>query len=223
VGRTSTALGELIVEDPDDPDAEDEDGGVLAPVDANLAASAAKPSFWQSLARGVKGLVVRKADSKPASLPPDELAHLFAAEFPLPLAHFSREKLRDSFNASRGRHRRHHAIDLPAVRGTPVLAVVDGYVERMGRDRRGGKVIYLRDTSNRYTFYYAHLSKHEPDIRPGDRVTRGQKLGEVGSTGRVFGGPHLHFAIFRTPENETSTPWRGLVVNPYLVFVSRVR
>jgi murein DD-endopeptidase MepM/ murein hydrolase activator NlpD len=205
---------------------ESEDGGIQAPVDSLLPngravptleeiQSPAKRSFWKSLARTVKGLVVRKTDSRPVSIPEGQLSALFASDFPLPLESFSTEKLRDSFNAPRGRHRRHHAIDLPAPRGTPVVAVVDGTVERLGRDRRGGKVCYLRDSSNRFTFYYAHLSRHEKGLKAGDRVVRGQRLGEVGSTGHAS-GPHLHFAIFCEPQEEAT--WGAFVVNPYLIF-----
>lgn len=208
---------------------EDEDGGAAAPVDGLLPRGRRAPStavaelknpekvtFWKGLARTLKNLMVRKSDSRPVSLPEDDVASLFSADFPLPLDRFSKEKFRDSFNAPRGRHRRHHAIDLPAPRGTPIVAVVDGVVERLGRDRKGGKVVYLRDTTGRFTFYYAHLSKPAEGLRVGDTVKRGQVIGFVGSTGHVIGGPHLHFAIFR--EAETENTWRGLVVNPYLVF-----
>ncbi len=209
-----------------DPDGDDEDGGPLAiqdPVGARTAArtgdlpqlSPAQKSLWRRLAGKVKDLVVRKADSKPASLPEDDLAALFATGFPLPIDSFPPEKLRDSFNASRGRHRRHHAIDLGAPRGTPIVAVCDGTIERLGRDRRGGIVIYLRDQTGRFIFYYAHLQRYVKGLRVGDEVKRGQQLGEVGSTGRAS-GPHLHFAIFR--DQEAPSPWKGLVVNPYVIF-----
>jgi murein DD-endopeptidase MepM/ murein hydrolase activator NlpD len=94
--------------------------------------------------------------------------------------------------------------------------VTDGVIERLGRDRRGGKVVYLRDTTGRYTFFYAHLAKHEKGLKPGDHVAKGQRLGDVGATGHVIGGPHLHFAIFR--DEDDAGGGRALVVNPYLVF-----
>jgi murein DD-endopeptidase MepM/ murein hydrolase activator NlpD len=172
-------------------------------------------SFWTTVASTVKALVVRKADSKPVSLPEDELAELFSTGFPLTLERFPKERFRDSFDSRRGRHGRHHAIDLPAPRGTPVVAVADGVIERLGRDRKGGKVVYLRDTTGKFTFFYAHLRVHERGLKTGVRVKRGQRLGEVGATGHIIGGPHLHFAIFR---HEDASDARAFVVNPYLVF-----
>ena len=205
-------------EDPDDPDeAEDsEDGGSPAPADQAMSGSPspARLAFWKNLARTVTGLVVRKATSRPVSVPEEELAELFTTDFPLPLEAFDRAKYRDTFLAKRGKHKKHHAIDLPAPRGTPVVAVADGSIERLGRDKRGGKVVYLRDATGKYTFFYAHLARHEKGLKPGDHVVKGQRLGDVGSTGHVIGGPHLHFAIFR----DEDAAGRALVVNPYLVF-----
>ena len=143
------------------------------------------------------------------------IAALFATGVAVAIEAFPKEKLRDTFKASRGRHRKHHAIDLGAPRGTPILAVNDGTIERLGRDRRGGLVVYQRDATGRFVYYYAHLSRHAPGLRVGDQVKRGQRLGDVGSTGRAS-GPHLHFAIFR--DVDAPNPWKGLVVNPYLVF-----
>ncbi|MCL4806705.1 MAG: M23 family metallopeptidase [Thermoanaerobaculia bacterium] len=172
-------------------------------------------TFWQTLGSTLKGFVVRKTDSKPASIPEEELAVLFATGFPLPIEAFPKEKLRDTFKASRGRHRKHHAIDLGAPRGTPILAVSDGTIERLGRDRRGGIVIYQRDATGRFVYFYAHLSRYAPGLKVGARVKRGERIGEVGSTGRSS-APHLHFAIFR--DTDAPNPGKGLVVNPYLVF-----
>ncbi|HEX7581261.1 MAG TPA: M23 family metallopeptidase [Thermoanaerobaculia bacterium] len=218
-----------IEDDPDDPD--EEDGGALALVDPpgnrsaptaeELLSDPGKPSFWKSLAKRVTDLVVRKSDSRPVSLPEEELAELFAFGFPMPLEEFPPEKLKDSFYNSRGRHRKHHAIDLPAPRGTPLVAVVSGTIERLGRDKKGGKVVYLRDESGKYLFFYAHLASHEKGLKAGDHVEKGDRIGEVGSTGHVIGGPHLHFAIFRDDDQDTN--WkRGLAVNPYLIFATLV-
>jgi murein DD-endopeptidase MepM/ murein hydrolase activator NlpD len=202
-------------EDPDDPDdaEESEDAGGAAQ-SMKGSPSPAQLAFWQNLAKTVTGFVVRKANSRPVSVPEEELAELFTTDFPLPLGTFDRAKYRDTFLAKRGKHKKHHAIDLPAPRGTPVVAIADGTVERLGRDKRGGKVVYLRDATGKYTFFYAHLARHEKGLKPGDHVVKGQRLGDVGSTGHVIGGPHLHFAIFR----DEDAAGRALVVNPYLVF-----
>jgi len=214
-----------LEDDPDDVD--EEDGGALAPVDVpshfppptagELLADPGKKPFWKSLARRVTDLVVRKSDSRPVSLPEEELEELFATGFPMPVEDFTPEKLNDSFYNSRGRHRKHHAIDLPAPRGTPLIAVASGTIERLGRDKKGGKVVYLRNESGKYIFFYAHLAAHAAGLKVGDRVEKGDILGTVGTTGRVIGGPHLHFAIFRDDERQPN--WqRALAVNPYLIF-----
>ena len=213
-----TRVEDLPLED--DPDGEDLVDGALYPDGAVVPASLPslsdeQKSFWTKLGTTLKGLVVRKTDSKPASIPEAELAALFATGFPLPIEAFPKERLRDTFSASRGRHRKHHAIDLSAPRGTPIVAVNDGKIERLGRDRRGGIVVYQRDASGRFVYFYAHLSRYAPGLKVGETVKRGQKLGEVGSTGRAT-GPHLHFAIFR--DSDAPNPWKGLVINPYLVF-----
>ena len=209
--KVLASRAEVPEDDPDDP--EDPDGAGDGP-GTKPSMSPARLAFWQNLAKTVTGLVVRKANSRPVSVPESELAELFAADFPLPLEAFDRAKFRDTFLSGRGRHKKHHAIDLPAARGTPVLSVADGVIERLGRDKRGGKVVYLRDTTGKYTFFYAHLARHEKGLKAGDHVVKGQRLGEVGATGHVIGGPHLHFAIFR----DEDAAGRALVVNPYLVF-----
>ena len=191
---------------------EDEDEGLEAPEPPETLP---KPGFWQSLGNGIRSLVVRRSDSRPVAIPEEEIAELFSTTFPIPMSAYDPARLRDTFLSKRGKTKKHHAIDLGAPRGTPVFAVADGTIERLGRDRRGGKVVYLRDMTGRYTFYYAHLRVHEKGLRPGDRVSKGQRLGEVGATGRVIGGPHLHFAIYR---NEAATDSRLLAVNPYLIF-----
>ncbi len=212
----AAAAEETTEDDPDDADADAED---VSPAAAQL--SPAQLAFWRNLARQLTVLVILNKNTPPASLPEDEIARLLASDFPIPLESFDRAKFRDTFLAKRGRQKKHHAIDLPAPRGTPVLAVADGVRERLGRDKRGGKVVYLRDTTGRYTFFYAHLARHEKGLKPGDHVVKGQRLGAVGATGHVIGGPHLHFAIFR--DEDDAGGGRALVVNPYLVFSPLLR
>jgi len=134
----------------------------------------------------------------------------------LPVDGIRAEELRDSFAEARG-SRRHQAIDILAVRGTPVRAVDDGVVERLLRSARGGLSVYQRDPSRAYGYYYAHLDGYAPRLREGTSVRKGDLVGYVGSTGNApKDTPHLHFAIFRLEPEDAW--WRGAPVNPFLVF-----
>ena len=87
--------------------------------------------------------------------------------------------------------------------GHPLVAVQDGIV-RLRTVNLGGIVVYLYDDAgNRY--YYAHAAGYAPGLTNGQRVSRGQVIAYVGSTGNA-GGPHLHFQIH---------PNGGAAVNPY--------
>ncbi|WP_232352069.1 M23 family metallopeptidase [Inhella proteolytica] len=85
--------------------------------------------------------------------------------------------------------RRHLGVDYGAPTGTPVRSVGDGVVEFAGWQNGFGNVVHLRHGGERSTVY-AHLSKI--DVRKGQKVEQGQRLGAVGATGWAT-GPHLHF------------------------------
>ena len=85
--------------------------------------------------------------------------------------------------------RAHNGVDYSAPTGTAVRSVGDGAVEFAGRMNGYGNVIQLRHASGKSTLY-AHLSRI--DVRPGQRVEQGQRIGAVGATGWAT-GPHLHF------------------------------
>jgi len=174
-----------------------------------------------ALARKVGSFFGPKSGS--ARIRPEDvdLSDLLSAKLLIPVEGADVEKLRDTFLASRGRYRKHLAIDIGAPRGTPVLATSDGEVIKTPRERRGGRTIYLKDASGQYLFYYAHLSRNAPGIAAGRRVKKGETIGFVGSTGRVVGGPHLHFSIARVPGDE-DTQRQGLAINPYLLFLASV-
>jgi len=89
----------------------------------------------------------------------------------------------------------HYGVDFAAPTGTPVKAVADATVGRAGWYNGNGRFVKLRHDSV-YESGYAHLSKIAPGIEPGAKVTKGQVIGYVGSTGRAT-GPHLHFAMYR--------------------------
>jgi len=87
------------------------------------------------------------------------------------------------------RMRAHLGVDYAAPTGTPVRTVGDGVVEFASRQNGYGNVVEVRHSGDRSTVY-AHLSRI--DVRRGQRVEQGQRIGAVGSTGLAT-GPHLHF------------------------------
>lgn len=115
----------------------------------------------------------------------------------LPVAGFEAGKLRDSFAEPRSGHR-HEAIDIPAARGTRVIAADDGTIVRLLTSANGGLTVYELDPTTSYCYYYAHLDGYAPGLREGQTVRRGETVGYVGSTGNAQRhAPHLHFAVFR--------------------------
>ena len=94
----------------------------------------------------------------------------------------------------------HEGMDFSAEKGTDVFATGDGRVISSGWETGYGQCIVI-DHGYGYTTKYAHLSKLI--ARNGARVKRGEKIGEVGSTGKST-GPHLHYEVHL----------RGVVQNP---------
>ncbi len=95
--------------------------------------------------------------------------------------------------------RKHQGIDLAARPGTPIRAAESGRVIHSGPLGAYGKVVVIRH-SKQYTTVYAHARKLH--VKRNDWVRRGDKIAEVGSTGRST-GPHLHFEVRRgrTPQD----------------------
>ena len=87
--------------------------------------------------------------------------------------------------------RRHQGTDYAADPGTPVMAAGDGVVLRAGRAGGYGNLVELRHR-NGITTRYGHLRGFARGVRAGTRVTQGQTIGYVGSTG-LASGPHLHY------------------------------
>ena len=91
--------------------------------------------------------------------------------------------------------RAHPAIDYAAPIGTPVKAIGDGTIIRKGYGRGNGNFLEIRH-SNGYNSMYLHLKGFAKRIAKGKRVTQGQLIGYVGSTG-MSTGPHLDFRMKR--------------------------
>lgn len=157
--------------------------------------------------------------TRPLELSPGEEAdaveELRARYLRLPVEGEQAKDMRESFEETRGGHA-HEAIDIFAGRGTPVVAVEDGRIARLFWSKAGGLTIYHFDPTERYAYYYAHLDRYAEGLRDDDRVTRGQVIGYVGTSGNAPPGtPHLHFAIFKLgPEKRW---WEGTAIDPFLV------
>ncbi|MFN8108841.1 MAG: M23 family metallopeptidase [Thermoleophilia bacterium] len=101
----------------------------------------------------------------------------------------------DDYGAPRAGTGWHHGIDVFAAIGTPVVAVADGTVSKVGWNDLGGNRLWLTD-GNGTGYYYAHLSAYAPVARDGGRVRAGEVVGYVGNTGQAATTPpHLHFEI----------------------------
>ncbi|MBP3680172.1 MAG: M23 family metallopeptidase [Bacteroidaceae bacterium] len=94
----------------------------------------------------------------------------------------------------------HSGMDFSANIGTPVYATGDGRVIKVGWESGYGKIIKI-DHGFGYVTWYAHLNNYK--VRVGQRVVRGEVIGEVGNTGKST-GPHLHYEVHV----------KGKVVNP---------
>ncbi|MDN3690472.1 M23 family metallopeptidase [Cyclobacterium jeungdonense] len=123
-----------------------------------------------------------------------ELSISYASTLSFPLLEKSYLNIASFFGDSReGGRRKHEGVDIFAARGTPVLAVSEGRVSRVGNNRLGGKTV--RVSSGRYSYYYAHLDSQV--VSAGSKVKPGDTLGTVGNTGNArTTAPHLHFGIY---------------------------
>lgn len=90
-----------------------------------------------------------------------------------------------------GTMRFHEGLDFSAPPGSPVYATGDGTVKSAGWESAYGKMVEINHGYN-YTTRYAHLS--EINVKPGQKVKRGDLIGKVGNTGKST-GPHLHYEV----------------------------
>ncbi len=117
----------------------------------------------------------------------------------------------DDYAAPRAGTGWHHGNDIFAATGTPLLAVADGTLSRVGVNTLGGNRLWLTDDAGN-SFYYAHMSAYAPAAVEGARVRAGQVIGFVGNTGQaITTPPHLHFEVH---------PGDGDSVNPYPYLVA---
>lgn len=102
----------------------------------------------------------------------------------------------------------HKGVDFAAKEGTPIVAAAEGEAV-VTTSAQFGNYVEIKHDNGKYT-YYAHMSSAAKGIN-GTRVTKGQVIGYVGTTGRSSGA-HLHFALTKkkgTGNHEDPTPYWG--------------
>lgn len=105
----------------------------------------------------------------------------------------------------------HNGIDLcrpGGSKGAPVVAAESGKVIYVGYQSMGGNVIMI-DHGNGITTLYAHLKTSSTCVRPGQYVTRGQQIAQIGDTGYVTGA-HLHFEVRVNGNRVNPAPYLGI-------------
>ena len=161
-------------------------------------------------------VVPADADTSAVLPTPTELEAL-RAELAQPVAGVRAEELVGSFDDARGGGaRRHEALDIPAPRGTAVLSATGGRLLKLYQSEDGGLMVYAADPSERFVLLYAHLDRYADGLAEGQPLARGQRLGDVGTTGNAPPNvPHLHFGIARV--RDVNDWWRGTPVDPLLL------
>ena len=89
----------------------------------------------------------------------------------------------------------HLGTDFAAPTGTPIRSVGDGIVEEAQYKSNNGNYVKIRHNGT-YTTQYLHMSKIASGVRAGTRVSQGQTIGYVGSTGLAT-GPHLCYRFWK--------------------------
>ena len=122
------------------------------------------------------------------SPPPTSLA--------MPVQGVAASRVADTFGSPRGRDREHAGVDIFAPRGTAVLAATPGIVSSIREGGLGGRQVWVVGPALE-RHYYAHLDDWAPDLRVGQVVRPGDRLGSVGDSGNARGTPpHLHYGIY---------------------------
>jgi murein DD-endopeptidase MepM/ murein hydrolase activator NlpD len=135
-----------------------------------------------------------------------------------PIRGLAAPDIQDTFRQARAGGKFHEATDILAPRGTPIVAIDDGIIQKLFLSKPGGLTIYEFDRQGVYCYYYAHLDRYAEGLKEGMPVNRGDVIGYVGSTGNAPPQtPHLHFAIFRLgPEKHW---WQGTPIDPYPLLI----
>lgn len=99
------------------------------------------------------------------------------------------------FHPVQKRYKAHLGTDYAAPKGTPIMAVGDGVITQARYKRNNGNYVKMRHNSV-YETQYLHMTRIASGIKPGVRVSQGDVIGYVGSTGLAT-GPHVCFRFWK--------------------------
>jgi len=138
----------------------------------------------------------------------------------VPIDGMNIESMKGGFAEHRTGHE-HEAVDILAPRNTPIHAVEDGTIAKLFFSKGGGgNTIYEFDPSGRLSYYYAHLERYADGLHDGQKISKGDVIGYVGTSGNAPPNtPHLHFAVYEL--DDARRWWKGRAIDPYLVFTGR--
>ena len=111
-----------------------------------------------------------------------------------------------------GKWKAHKGIDYAASTGTPIRAVADGVIDFAGNSGGYGNQVVLKHWS-KYSTAYAHMSRIAPGVRKGAKVSQGDIIGYVGSTGWSTGA-HLHYEFRVAGQAQDPNKFKSLAQQP---------
>lgn len=114
---------------------------------------------------------------------------------PLKYTRISSKYSKNRFHPVQKRFKAHLGTDYAAPTGTPIYTVGDGTVIEKGYTSGNGNYVKIKHNAT-YTTQYLHMSKFASGLSKGDRVTQGEVIGYVGSTGLAT-GPHLCYRFWK--------------------------
>lgn len=114
---------------------------------------------------------------------------------PLEYSRISSRFTMNRFHPVQKRYKPHLGTDFAAPRGTPIRTVGDGVVLEASYNKGNGYYVKIKHNKT-YTTQYLHMSKFAKGIKRGSRVSQGQTIGYVGSTGLAT-GPHLCYRFWK--------------------------
>ncbi|MED1801501.1 murein hydrolase activator EnvC family protein [Brevibacillus porteri] len=104
-----------------------------------------------------------------------------------------------------GRSAGHNGVDMAARKGTTIMAAADGIVIYAGYSNGYGNTVMIKHNAE-FTTLYGHIREGGIKVSAGQSVSRGQKIAEVGSTGRSTGN-HVHFTVYKNDVEVNPMPY----------------